>query len=82
MRNQEESTQLGILRTQLKQKLISDGLISDDTQLILDDDRCFSFEYRNTIWYHGMIEYVISYYTTESNETLVGYQLMEYQIQC
>ena len=79
--SRENATKLGILRTQLKYKLISDGLIAEDTQLILDDDTHFSFEYRNTIWYVGTIEYVISYYTTQSNVTLVGYQLMDYQIE-
>lgn len=78
--SREIATKLGILRTQLKQKLISDGLLSEDSQLILDDDTHFQFEYRIDNWYAGTIDYVISYYTTRSNITLVGYQLMDYQI--
>ena len=80
MRTQEEARKLGILRTQLKHKLTSDGLIAEDTQLILDDDQSFSFEYTTTIWYSGTIEYVIAWYATD-DKTLTGYQLIEYQIQ-
>ena len=80
MRTQEEARKLGILRAQLKYKLICDGLIAEDTQLILDDDKHFSFEYTTTIWYSGTIEYIIAWYTTELNETLMGYQLVDYHI--
>ena len=81
MRTQEEATKLGILRTQLKQKLISDGLIDENTQLILDDDTHFQFEYRTDNWYTGTIEYVIALYTTNGDETLAGYQLIDYHIE-
>lgn len=80
MRSAEEARKLGILRAQLKYKLIGDGLMGEDTQLILDDDKHFSYEYINNIWYLGTIEYVIAWYATD-DKTLTGYQLIEYQIQ-
>lgn len=77
----EDATKLGILRAQLKQRLITDGLLSEDTQLILDNDIEFKFEYRTGVWYTGTINYVMVYHTTQLPRALAGYQLVTYQIQ-